>query len=114
MQSDSVYKLNLKALKNLNPYLCRELEDRKGENGSVRIIDTETGSPTMEVFSGNKRLMVHSKKDPLGEARRFARSDINGSEQTITGTATCSSIWRSTSRLGWVFMTTASGWCCSI
>lgn len=84
MQADSVYQNNLNALKKITPSLCRKLEDQTSDGNIYRSIDSEKGVPTIEVSTGKTRLLLHSKKDPLGEARRFVRSNINGNEQMIT------------------------------
>jgi hypothetical protein len=84
MQADSVYKGNLNALKKLTPSICRKLESRLDDGNISRSIDSVKGAPTIEVSTGKTRLLLHSKKDPLGEARRFVQSNIDGNEQMIT------------------------------
>ncbi len=83
MHADSVYRNNLNALKKLIPSLSRKLTDQTGDGSICRSIDSEKGVPTIEVSTQKTRLLLHSKKDPLGEARRFAQSDIDGNEQMI-------------------------------
>jgi hypothetical protein len=81
MMSEQLYQKNLKVLRERFPSLARILQSEKTGEFCCVSIPSRTGEPTLQVERDGKRLLLHSRNDPKAEARRFAESSTDGTEQ---------------------------------
>lgn len=83
MKSNTIYEKNLAALKQRSPLLGRKIEQNLQDEYTFRVLVTNSGVPTLEVSNKDKCLLLHSRRDPMEEAKRFVSSHTDGTEQIV-------------------------------
>ena len=83
MKSNIIYEKNLRALKKLSPILSGIVEQNHRGNFTFRVLVSESGVPTLEVSNKESSLLLHSRRDPMEEAKRFVNSHTSGTEQVV-------------------------------
>ncbi len=83
MKSNIIYEKNLRALKKLSPILSGKVEQNHRGNFNFRVLVSESGVPTLEVSNKESSLLLHSRRDPMEEAKRFVNSHTSGTEQVV-------------------------------
>ncbi len=83
MKSNIIYEKNLRALKKLSPILGGKVEQNHRDNFTFRVPVSESGVPTLEVSNKESSLLLHSRRDPMEEAKRFVNSHTAGTEQVV-------------------------------
>lgn len=78
MEKREIYNHNIKTLKGRGLLLHAS----KKTGLSCRIVRSDIGIPTLQVTMGEKKVFLHSKRDPLKEARRFAES-VTATKQNV-------------------------------
>jgi len=79
--SEHLYQKNLKVLRERFPSLAHILQNEKPGGFCCVSIASSTGDPTLQVSLDKRRILLHSRNDPKAEARRFAESSTEGTEQ---------------------------------
>ncbi|MFW6139433.1 MAG: 6-hydroxymethylpterin diphosphokinase MptE-like protein, partial [Spirochaetota bacterium] len=80
---NTVFQKNMDTLRTYLPELCNKLRKKSSEGLSFSHFKTRDGLPVIAVQSQGKKILLHSRKDPAGEARRFVQAHISGDEQII-------------------------------
>jgi len=83
MQNNPVYRKNISLLQLNHPQIYTSIRGLGSGKDNCNKITSETGLPTLEIQSNHNKIHLHSKRDPLKEAKRIAESFIDGSEQII-------------------------------
>jgi hypothetical protein len=69
--SNELYVRNMAALLRVDPHLAQRIDECPSTSG-VLVEPSRKGAPTCAVTTGDRPLYLHSKIDPLDEARRWA------------------------------------------
>lgn len=83
METQNIYSANIDALKQIDPFSARRLEEMEYEPGPYRRINSRTGLPILEVTRNNRATCLCSKVDPQREAKRVVQTYLDGSEQLV-------------------------------
>ncbi len=78
-----IFKKNAAILHTRYPELYRTITENRAASAEITVHRTKTGLPNIEATSDDKTVSLHSKIDPVREARRIADSVMEGSEQVI-------------------------------
>ncbi len=76
-----IYERNATVLRTRYPDAYRIITDDRADTTALTVHRTKTGG--IEITSGDKTAALHSKIDPVREARRIADSVMDGSEQVV-------------------------------
>lgn len=83
MQNNTIFSKNISALKTHFPLLLHEIEKEDDEKCKCTVLASDKGPCTLEVCKNGKRILIHSRNDPIREARRFVASNTDGTEQAV-------------------------------
>ncbi|UCB44450.1 MAG: motility associated factor glycosyltransferase family protein [Spirochaetota bacterium] len=83
MEHSLQYNKNISVINIHHPYLLRQLEKPDDDDLSYTVLSTKSGLPTIEVLKEDKKIVLHSKIDPLKETLRFTSSHCEGDEQVF-------------------------------
>jgi hypothetical protein len=85
MNEKSFLEKNLSALKARSPRLWEEVSALCADSAScsLRVFPSKSGVPTLEAAREGIRCLLHSARDPGEEAKRFVRSQLDGSEEIV-------------------------------
>jgi hypothetical protein len=83
MDDERLYHENLSVIGERFPHL-RGFLGRANRSGLICVpVTSASGHPSLELRQGKRKILLHSKKDPKIEARRFAESSTGGNERFI-------------------------------
>jgi len=78
-----IFKKNAAILRTQYPELYRIITENRADTAAITTHQTKTGLPGIEATLDHNLISLHSKIDPVREARRIADSVMDGSEQVI-------------------------------
>jgi len=83
MKNNTIYSKNIQLLKLYFHESFKKVTNIKTSNISYSVFPAIKGNPTIEVIQNSKKVLIHSRIDPVLEAKRFIQSNVNGDEDLI-------------------------------
>jgi len=83
MKNNNFYSKNLKIFKSYFPELYKKVENINEKNLLYSVLPTKKDTPTIEIIHNGKKIIIHSRIDPIKEAKRFIQSNTTGNEDII-------------------------------
>ncbi len=83
--SENLFERNLGALAACSPRSWEDVASGTEDlpRVALRVFPSASGSPALEASREGARCLVHSARDPAGEAERFVDPCLDGSEEIV-------------------------------